>query len=100
MNEGAIIDGLLDSLQPARASGHQVVLVDGGSEDDTLARAGGKVDLLLQNRASRARQMNRGARESSGQWLWFLHADSSLLRIPRQRDRSFQRIVTGHSKRT
>ncbi len=78
LNEGAIIDGLLDSLQPARASGHEVVLVDGGSEDDTRAKAEGKVDLLLQNRAGRARQMNRGARESSGRWLWFLHADSSL----------------------
>ena len=78
LNEGAVIGELLDRLQAARSSGHEVVLVDGGSDDDTIAKAAGKVDLLLRNQAGRARQMNRGARESSGQWLWFLHADSCL----------------------
>jgi len=28
--------------------------------------------------AGRARQLNRGARQAEGEWLWFLHADSRL----------------------
>lgn len=78
LDEGAVIGRLLDQLQEARGAGHEVVLVDGGSRDGTLEQAGGKVDRLLRSGPGRARQMNRGARESSGQWLWFLHADSRL----------------------
>ena len=28
--------------------------------------------------AGRARQLNHGARQAEGEWLWFLHADSRL----------------------
>ena len=58
----------------------EVVLVDGGSSDGTI-------DLILkENRAftlvksgrSRAGQMNQGARNSKGDILLFLHADSIL----------------------
>jgi len=65
-------------LQPARAAGHELILVDGGSRDSTVARAKSSVDRLLHSEPGRARQMNLGATVSRGEWLWFLHADSRL----------------------
>ena len=78
LDEGAAIDALLDALAPARDAGHEVILVDGGSSDDTVQRASGRVDRLLQAPRGRASQMNRGAAAAGGDWLWFLHADSGL----------------------
>jgi len=78
LDEGALIGRLLEQLQEARGSGHEVVLVDGGSRDDTKRLAAPAVDLLLESRPGRGGQLNRGARASRGRWLWFLHADSLL----------------------
>ncbi len=77
-DEAAIISKLLESLQPARAAGHEVILVDGQSSDKTCALAAGKVDLLLSSPPGRARQMNMGARASTGDLLWFVHADAQV----------------------
>lgn len=79
LNEGAVIDGLLGDLQSLRAAGHEVIVVDGGSDDDTCDRAAGSVDRLIRSGRGRARQMNRGSAVARGDWLWFLHADSRLL---------------------
>jgi rSAM/selenodomain-associated transferase 2 len=55
-----------------------VILVDGGSRDDTRERARGGVDLLLTCEPGRAMQMNLGAAAARGRLLWFLHADSRI----------------------
>ena len=78
LNEGAVIGKLLKSLQPLRANGHEVVLVDGGSADETPSIAAPWVDLLVESDKGRARQMNAGAAVAQGDVLWFLHADSQL----------------------
>ena len=76
LNEGAVIEGLLRELQPLRRLGHEVIVSDSGSDDDTCARARPLVDRLLQGAAGRAAQMNRGAAVARGDILWFLHADT------------------------
>jgi rSAM/selenodomain-associated transferase 2 len=78
LNEAESIPALLDSLQPLRRRGAEVVVVDGGSSDDTadLARAG--ADQVLLSAPGRARQMNAGAAAARGEILCFLHADSRL----------------------
>ncbi len=78
LNEAAILAERLDALQPLRARGHEIILVDGGSADATLALAAGRVDLCLRSRPGRARQQNRGARAANGRVLWFLHLDSHI----------------------
>lgn len=83
LNEGAVIEDLLEALQPLRAMGHQLILVDGGSEDDTCERSNRLVDRLQKSAPGRAIQMNAGAELACGDWLWFVHADS-LLRAPAQ----------------
>ena len=37
LNEAGCISQTLSALQVLRAAGHEVVVVDGGSEDDTVA---------------------------------------------------------------
>jgi rSAM/selenodomain-associated transferase 2 len=78
LNEGGIIRSLLESLQPLRRQGHQIILVDGGSQDGTCELAAPLVDLLAHSEPGRARQMNLGAAAADGEIFWFLHADSHL----------------------
>ncbi|VAX10874.1 Glycosyl transferase, family 2 [hydrothermal vent metagenome] len=78
LNEAGVICRLLESLQPLRCAGHEVILVDGGSTDGIVEVAEPLVDLLLDTEPSRSRQMNAGARSSVGDILWFLHADTRL----------------------
>ena len=76
LNEAAAVDATLAALQPLRAAGYELIVVDGGSVDGTAQWAAAHVDALLQAPRGRARQMNAGARAAQGAVLWFLHADS------------------------
>ncbi|MRH77536.1 glycosyltransferase [Spiribacter sp. C176] len=78
LNERDGIRDLLLSLAPLRDQGAQIVVVDGESTDDTVARLGNEVDQVLVIPKGRARQMNAGAKATDAQWLWFLHADSRV----------------------
>jgi rSAM/selenodomain-associated transferase 2 len=78
LNEAESIVALLQQLQSLRARGQEVILVDGGSKDETVALAEPLVDRLLITPAGRARQMNAGAGAANGQMLWFVHADSGI----------------------
>lgn len=76
LDEADAIAANLTILQPMRKRGHQVILVDGGSHDNTIAIAKPLVDQVLLSLASRAAQMNAGAAAASGDLLWFVHADT------------------------
>lgn len=78
VNEKNNLSTLLPALQPLRAAGHELIVVDGGSTDDSMLLASGYVDKLLVSLCGRARQMNCGAAQASGEVLLFLHADSRL----------------------
>jgi rSAM/selenodomain-associated transferase 2 len=78
LDEAARIAGSLAALAPLRAQGVQVIVVDGGSRDGTLARCEGAADVLLTAPRGRARQMNAGARAATADALLFLHADTTL----------------------
>lgn len=78
LNEAAGITDTLQDLAPFRAGGHEIILVDGGSSDETRALAAPLVDLALQTEPGRACQMNLGARHASGDLLWFVHADTRI----------------------
>lgn len=78
LDEGGIILDLLEALQPLRRQGHEIILADGGSQDDTQSRARPLTDQLVLTPPGRARQMNAGAQAANGSIFWFLHADTKL----------------------
>jgi rSAM/selenodomain-associated transferase 2 len=55
-----------------------VIVVDGGSGDDTVALATPRANSVITAPRGRALQMNAGAARASGDCLLFLHADSRL----------------------
>ncbi len=78
LNEAGGIADALSALAPLRARGAEVIVVDGGSQDDTAARAAPHVDLVISSQRGRAVQMNAGAARARGEILLFLHADTLL----------------------
>jgi rSAM/selenodomain-associated transferase 2 len=84
LNEAPCIGAALDALQPLRARGHELIVVDGGSSDGTAALARGAADQVIVAPRGRAQQMNAGARAATGDVLLFLHADT---RLPEAADR-------------
>ena len=78
LDEESRIGATLASLQPARRDGMEVLVVDGGSRDATIAIAAELADAVVQTAPGRALQLNAGAAAASGSLLLFLHADSLL----------------------
>lgn len=76
LNEESHIGASIASAQAGHP--HEILVVDGGSTDDTqaIARAAGAV--VLSSKSGRARQMNAGAARATGNVLLFLHADTRL----------------------
>ena len=58
--------------------GDDLIVVDGGSTDQTVAIAQQFTAQVLHSRRGRAVQMNRGAQHAQGDILLFLHADTLL----------------------
>ncbi len=77
-NESRLIQDCLAGLTALRRHGHEVIAVDGYSEDGTWELLDGQVDLRLRAGPGRAPQMNAGAARASGDILLFLHADTRL----------------------
>jgi rSAM/selenodomain-associated transferase 2 len=78
LNEAQTLADFLAPLQPLRDLGHEVIVVDGGSDDQSLQVAAPLCDRALSSEAGRGRQMNSGAAQATGDWLLFLHADTWL----------------------
>jgi rSAM/selenodomain-associated transferase 2 len=76
LDEASIIAATLDSV--FRLHPHEVIVVDGGSSDKTTQIAAGFRAQVLSSERGRAKQMNLGARQASGNVLLFLHADTRL----------------------
>jgi glycosyltransferase involved in cell wall biosynthesis len=56
----------------------EIIVVDGGSRDNTVTLATPYADKILLSEQGRATQMNHGAKSASGDILVFLHADTEL----------------------
>ena len=78
LNEAGHLVEALRALQPLRARGAEVIVVDGGSRDDSAARARNWADQVLAAPRGRALQMNAGATAARHDMLLFLHADCVL----------------------
>lgn len=84
LDEADGIATALAALRPLRARGVEIIVADGGSRDDTVARAHPFGDRVIVAPRGRGAQMNAGAAAASGTVLLFLHADT---RLPADADR-------------
>ena len=75
-NEESTIERLMETLEPLNER-CEILFVDGGSTDGTLALLKDRYPVI-QSPKGRAKQMNKGAEESSGDVLFFLHCDSEV----------------------
>ncbi len=78
LNEAPGIVQSLSALQSLRAAGHELIVVDGGSTDDSLALSRSYSDRVIRGPRGRSRQMNAGASIASGDIFLFVHADTFL----------------------
>jgi rSAM/selenodomain-associated transferase 2/rSAM/selenodomain-associated transferase 1 len=78
LNEANDLLACLKPLQSWRQQGVELIVVDGGSDDDTLVLAREYADKAFVAARGRARQMNAGAKAATGRYLLFLHADTRL----------------------
>ncbi len=74
LNEAARIEQTIRAVA-AQPGPVEILVADGGSSDDTVARAS-TLARVVTCPPGRARQMNRGAAETKGDVLFFLHADT------------------------
>lgn len=78
LNEAVQIAARLQDLRKQLGTDWQIIVVDGGSTDDTVEQARVGCDQLVQSARGRSTQMNAGAAVAAGELLMFLHADTRL----------------------
>ncbi|MCC5904434.1 MAG: TIGR04283 family arsenosugar biosynthesis glycosyltransferase [Halomonas sp.] len=91
LNEAAGIEAALAPLQSLRADSVEVIVVDGGSTDNSVALATPLADRVLACEPGRAQQMNHGAHQARAAALLFLHADTQF--FPGDEERAVENIA-------
>lgn len=72
------VEKLRDTISTNSTISVEVIIVDGGSNDDTQALASPYAEKVITSEKGRAKQMNAGASAASGDYLLFLHIDTVL----------------------
>ncbi len=76
LNEAKVLAQTLSQLKQ-QLEGNELIIVDGGSRDDT-PRIAKKYGQVVSSERGRASQLNTGAAVATGEILLFLHADVAL----------------------
>lgn len=76
-NEAPVIaNNLATIMKSCAADLVEIIVVDGGSNDETVANAEKRKVMVVKSGKGRSKQMNHGASVAKGEILYFLHADS------------------------
>lgn len=92
LNEAGQVRHTLEALESLRSDCTEILVVDGGSRDETIALARSLVDRVISAPRGRAVQMNAGAAEAVGECLLFLHADT---RLPKDAPQMLAKVFGG-----
>lgn len=84
-NEAPHLAEVLTAIRHALQESDELIVVDGNSVDASAEIASRFADQVLSAGPGRALQMNAGARTAESEWLWFLHADTQVLPLHRER---------------
>ncbi|MFB2937808.1 TIGR04283 family arsenosugar biosynthesis glycosyltransferase [Aerosakkonemataceae cyanobacterium BLCC-F154] len=77
LNEASCLGRTLRNLSLLDPPAKEIIIVDGGSKDETIAIAeAANVRVITCEKRGRSRQMNQGAIAATGDFLCFLHADT------------------------
>lgn len=92
LNEAENLPPTLERISSFRP-GHEVIVVDAGSSDNSVEVAKGRGALVINSPVrQRAAQLNLGARHAKGEIFLFLHADTILPQ------RAFERVIEALEK--
>lgn len=75
LNEEATLSRTLDMLR-SFADEAELIVVDGGSTDETVSIAEAHGAKVLHSARGRGRQLQTGGGQAKGEILWFVHADT------------------------
>ncbi len=75
LNEEKLLPDILEYLLSAKAEKDEILVVDGGSKDNSCRIANNFPVKLFHTATGRAIQMNTGAHHATNDILYFLHAD-------------------------
>ncbi len=81
-NRSRLVVRALDSILSQTRPADEILVVDDGSEDDTVERIRGQqpaVRVVAQPHSGVSAARNRGIRESTGEWIAFLDSDDEWL---------------------
>jgi len=79
LNAAKTLGSVLSIFNDSNSIGNvQILVVDGGSHDSTCLIAEANGAKFVNCEKSRGAQLSKGAQDSSGDWLLFLHADTVL----------------------
>ena len=76
LNEEKRIESFLEQCRAGAP--HQIIVVDGGSDDRTAELAARQADIVLEQHGGLACQLNRGAAACDGDALFFPYVDTHL----------------------
>ena len=76
LNDAQALKLLLAELDPFRGPALEIIVADGGSQDDSRALAQDAGCTVVACQPGRGCQLAAGASGAAGDWIWLLHADS------------------------
>lgn len=82
-NAGKVLQRCLDSIRPQKTDAIELLIIDGGSKDDTMDIVRRNGDIIDYNISEPDKGIydawNKGVKASTGEWIQFIGADDQLM---------------------